>query len=246
MKESADASLKYGRVLLKLSGEAFGTNGKSGIDILRTMEIARQIKQAVDHGVELAIVVGGGNILRGAQFTAAGGVIKEATADHMGMLGTVMNGLALQDALESLDCDVALLSAIPMLTVAEQYILRRALTHLQKRRILILAAGTGNPGVTTDTAAALKACDLNCDVLMKATRVDGVYSDDPEKNPHAVRYETLTYTQVVQQGLRVMDIPAIDRCARKNLPIIVFDFGPEGALEKAILGQSVGTLIHDD
>src|SRR5436305_10080121 len=179
---------KYKRVILKLSGEGFGHNSKSGISIDETLNIARQAKRVLQRGVQLAIVVGGGNILRGTQFSAGGEVIREATAHYMGMLATVLNGLALQDALESLECETRLQTAIRMETVAEPYIRRRAIRHLEKGRVVILAGGTGNPFVTTDTAAALRARELEADVLLKATRVDGVYSDDPELNPPAVRH----------------------------------------------------------
>src|SRR5215475_10446989 len=203
---------KYRRVVLKLSGEGFGSPGKSGINIDETLNIARQAQRISRTGVQLAIVVGGGNILRGAQFSAGGEIIKEATAHYMGMLATVMNGLALQDSLESLNCQTRLQTAIRMETVAEPYIRRRCIRHLEKGRIVILAGGTGNPFVTTDTAAALRARELNVDILLKATRVDGVYSADPELNPHAVRYERLTFGQVMRDNLRVMDMAAIDMC----------------------------------
>src|SRR5207342_3444918 len=203
---------KYQRVVLKLSGEGFGHSGKSGISIDETINIAQQAKRVLDRGVELAIVIGAGNILRGAQFSAGGTVIKEGTAHYMGMLATVLNGLALQDALESLHCETRLQTAIRMEHIAEPYIRRRAIRHLEKGRIVIIAGGTGNPYVTTDTAAALRARELGADIVLKATRVDGVYSADPELNPHAVRYERLTYTQVVRDNLRVMDIGAVDQC----------------------------------
>ena len=178
---------KYKRVILKISGEGFGHAGKSGINIDETLSIAHQAKRIVQRGVQLAIVVGGGNILRGAQFSAGGAVIKESTAHYMGMVATVLNGLALQDALESLNCETRLQTAIRMDNVAEPYIRRRATRHLEKGRIVILAGGTGNPFVTTDTAAALRGRELGADILLKATRVDGVYTEDPEINPHAVR-----------------------------------------------------------
>src|SRR5438093_8018992 len=212
---------KYKRVVLKLSGEGFGAPGKSGINIDETLNIARQAQRVVQRGVQLAIVVGGGNILRGAQFSAGGEVITETTAHYMGMLATILNGLALQDALETLQCQTRLQTAIRMESVAEPYIRRRAVRHLEKGRIVILAGGTGNPFVTTDTAAALRARELGAQVLLKATRVDGVYSDDPEQNPHAVRYEKLTYDQVVRDNLRVMDVAAIDLCREGKLPILV-------------------------
>src|SRR5580704_5595004 len=199
---------KYARVVLKLSGEGFGLSGKSGISIDETLNIARQAKRVVQRGVQLAIVVGGGNILRGAQFSAGGVVIKEATAHYMGMLATVLNGLALQDALENLDCQTRLQTAIRMENVAEPYIRRRCIRHLEKGRIVILAGGTGNPFVTTDTAAALRARELQADVLLKATRVDGVYNVDPKKNEFAEKFDRLTFNQVIQKQLGVMDIGA--------------------------------------
>src|SRR6266567_4755391 len=236
---------KYKRVVLKLSGEGFGHSGKSGISIDETLSIARQAQRIVEWGVQLAIVVGGGNILRGAQFSAGGEVIKEATAHYMGMLATVLNGLALQDALENLNCETRLMTAIRMETVAEPYIRRRCTRHLEKGRIVILAGGTGNPFVTTDTAAALRARELEADILLKATRVDGVYSEVPEVNPHAVRYEKLTYPQVLRDNLQVMDTAAIDLCRAAKLPILVFNFKREGNIERAIAGHPIGTLVGD-
>src|SRR5947199_8023381 len=212
------SSLKYRRVLLKLSGEGFGYPGKAGISIDETLNIARQIVRVGRSGVQLAVVVGGGNILRGARFSGAGEVIKQATAHYMGMLATILNGLALQEAMESLGCQTRLQTAIRMETVAEPYIRRRCLRHLEKGRIVILAGGTGNPFVTTDTAAALRARELDADLLLKGTRVDGVYSDDPELNPHAVRYEKLTYGQVLRDNLRVMDMAAISLGRDANMP----------------------------
>src|SRR5712692_11537479 len=235
---------KYKRVILKLSGEGFGHSGKSGISIDETLSIAEQAKRVHDRGVQLAIVVGAGNILRGAQFSAGGDVIREATAHYMGMLATVLNGLALQDALESIDCQTRLQTAIRMETVAEPYIRRRCIRHLEKGRIVILAGGTGNPFVTTDTAAALRARELEADILLKATRVDGVYSEDPEQNPHAIRYEKLTYNQVIRDNLRVMDTAAIDLCRVAKLPILVFNFKREGNIERAIAGHAIGTLVE--
>src|SRR6059058_1199176 len=236
---------KYQRVVLKLSGEGFGYPGKSGISIDETLSIARQAQRIVRRGVQLAVVVGAGNILRGAQFSAGGEVIKEATAHYMGMLATVLNGLALQDALESIHCETRLQTAIRMETVAEPYIRRRCIRHLEKGRIVILAGGTGNPFVTTDTAAALRSRELEAAVLLKATRVDGVYSEDPELNPHAVRYEKLTYAQVLRDNLRVMDMSAIDLCRTGRLPILVFNFKREGNIERAIAGHPIGTLVGE-
>jgi uridylate kinase len=236
---------KYRRVVLKLSGDGFGQRGKSGISIDETLSIARQAQRVVQRGVQLAIVVGAGNILRGREFSAGGTVIKEATAHYMGMVATVLNGLALQDALESLDCQTRLQTAIRMETVAEPYIRRRCIRHLEKGRIVILAGGTGNPFVTTDTAAALRARELHADVLLKATRVDGVYPVDPEKNPHAIRYEKLTYSKVLHDNLRVMDMAAISLCQEGRLPILVFNFKREGNIERAIAGHAIGTLVGE-
>ena len=236
---------KYHRVILKLSGEGFGYPGKSGISIDETLSIARQAQRVLQRGVQLAIVVGAGNILRGAQFSAGGDVIKEGTAHYMGMLATVLNGLALQDALESLNCETRLMTAIPMETVAEPYIRRRATRHLERGRIVILAGGTGNPFVTTDTAAALRARELHAEILLKATKVEGVYSEDPELNPHALRYEKLTYPQVLRDNLRVMDMAAISLCREGKMPILVFNFKREGNIERAIAGHPIGTLVSE-
>ena len=235
---------KYKRVLLKLSGDAFGYGGgKLGINLDETRAIAEQIQRVAARGVQLAIVVGGGNLLRGAQFTAGGETIKPATADYMGMLGTVMNGLALQDTLESMKVETRLQTAVRMETVAEPYIRRRAMRHLEKGRVVILAGGTGNPFVTTDTAAALRGTELEAQVVLKATRVDGVYSADPEVNEHAVKYDKLTFDRVIKEDLRVMDIGAFEMCRRAKLPILVFNYKQDHAIEKAIAGQRVGTIV---
>jgi uridylate kinase len=236
---------KYRRVVLKISGEGFGQSGKTGISIDETCSIARQCHRVLASGVQLAVVIGAGNILRGAQFSAGGDVIKEATAHYMGMLATVLNGLALQDALERLNCQTRLQTAIRMDNVAEPYIRRRCIRHLEKGRIVILAGGTGNPFVTTDTAAALRARELEANILLKATKVDGVYSEDPELNPHAIRYERLTYTQVIRDNLRVMDVSAISLCREAKLPILVFNFKREGNIERAIAGHPIGTLVNE-
>jgi uridylate kinase len=242
---NTDLPPKYRRVLLKLSGESLGHNGKPGISLDETHAICRQLKLIVDRGVQLAIVVGGGNILRGAHFSANVDTIKQATADTMGMLATVMNGLALQDTFESLGCPTRLMSAIAMDEVCEPYIRRRAIRHLEKGRVVILAGGTGNPFVTTDTAAALRGRELHVDVLLKATKVDGVYNDDPVKNPYAERYEKLTYDQVIQQNLKVMDLSAFDLCREAKLPIFVFNFHRDRAIERAVAGMSIGTLVGE-
>ena len=235
---------KYKRVLLKLSGESLGYGGnKLGINLDETKAVAEQLKRVHARGVELAIVVGGGNLLRGAQFTAGGETIKPATADYMGMLATVMNGLALQDTLEAMNVPTRLMSAVRMETVAEPYIRRRAIRHLEKGRVVILAAGTGNPFVTTDTAAALRGTELEVGVVLKATRVDGVYNADPEKDANAVKYDTLTYDKVIKDRLRVMDIGAFEMCRLAKLPILVFNYKQDGAIEKAIAGQRIGTVV---
>jgi uridylate kinase len=247
MDESANDPLKprYRRVILKLSGEGFGPPNMSGISIDETLSIARQIQRVVRRGVQLAVVIGAGNILRGAQFSGGGEVIKQATAHYMGMLATVLNGLALQDALETLHCETRLQTAIRMETVAEPYIRRRAIRHLEKGRVVILAGGTGNPFVTTDTAAALRASELEAEVLLKATNVDGVYSEEPRKNPHAVLYDKLTYHQVLRDNLRVMDMAAISLCREGKMPILVFNFKREGNIERAIAGHAIGTLVTE-
>jgi uridylate kinase len=231
------------RVVLKLSGEGFCHPGERGISMDVVMHTARQIAGA-KREAEIAVVTGGGNILRGAQFkSTAGQGIHEATAHQMGMLATVINGLALQDALESLGCDVRLMTAIKMEPIAEPYIRRRARRHLEKGRVVIIACGTGNPFVTTDTAAAQRALELEALALLKATKVDGVYSDDPEKNPHAVFYSELTYSTFLEQNLRVMDPTAITQCMEHDMPIVVFNYRKEGNIERAVKGEKLGTTI---
>jgi uridylate kinase len=240
---NAEGGNRYRRVVLKLSGESFAHAGERGISMEEVSLIARQTYQAAQRGVQIAIVIGGGNILRGAQFSSHNSIIQQATAHYMGMLATVINGLALQDGLESLGCQTRLLTAIRMDGVAEPYIRRRARRHLEKGRIVILAAGTGSPFVTTDTAAAQRALELEADILLKATRVDGVYSDDPEKNPHAMLYSELTYQTVREQNLRVMDTTAIAQCMEHDMPILVFNFRKEGNIERAVRGDRIGTII---
>lgn len=245
MPDTADPlAPKFKRVLLKLSGEALGFGGgKLGIDLDETEAIAKQLARVVSRGVQLAIVVGGGNLLRGAQFAGGDKRMKPATADYMGMLATVMNGLALQDTLESLGVETRLQSAVRMETIAEPYIRRRAIRHLEKGRIVILAGGTGNPHVTTDTAAALRGTELHANVLLKATKVDGVYNVDPAKNEYAEKFESLTFDQVIQKQLGVMDIGAFEMCRLAKLPILVFNYKRDGAIEKAIAGQPIGTIV---
>jgi uridylate kinase len=240
----ADGLQNYKRVVLKLSGESFTHAGERGISMDAVVHVAEQTAKAAETGVQIAIVIGGGNILRGAQFASASARIQEATSHYMGMLATVINGLALQDALESVGCATRLSAAIRMDGVAEPYIRRRASRHLEKGRIVILAGGTGSPFVTTDTAAAQRALELEADVLLKATRVDGVYSDDPEKNPHAVLYSELSYNSVREQNLRVMDPTAITQCMEHDMPIVVFNFRKAGNIVRAVNGEKVGTLIR--
>jgi uridylate kinase len=230
-------------VILKLSGESFTHGGERGICMDKVVHIAREVQQAHELGCEMAVMIGGGNILRGSQFKSSNSAIQEATAHYMGMLATVINGLAVQDALESLGCQTRLMTAIRMDGVAEPYIRRRARRHLEKGRIVLLAAGTGGPFVTTDTAAALRALELEARAVLKATRVDGVYSDDPEKNPHAVLYRELHYNSVLEHQLRVMDHSAITHCMEHDVPILVFNYRVAGNIQRAIRGERVGTII---
>jgi uridylate kinase len=236
---------RYRRVVLKLSGESFCKPGERGISMDAVLHTARETRAAAAQGVQVAVVIGGGNILRGAQFSSSQSCVQPATAHYMGMLATVLNGLALQDALEALGCETRLSTAIRMDGVAEPYIRRRARRHLEKGRVVILACGTGSPFVTTDTAATQRALELEADILLKATRVEGVYSDDPEKNPHAVLYSELSYQAVREQNLRVMDTTAIAQCMEHNMPILVFNFKKEGNIARAVRGDKVGTLISN-
>lgn len=207
--------------------------------------LAQQVSEIAKSGIQVAIVMGGGNILRGSQFKASNKQIQESTAHYMGMLATVINGLALQDAIEIFGQPTRLMTAIPMDVVAEPYIRRRAESHLERGKVILLAAGTGSPFVTTDTAAAQRALELNVDILLKATKVDGVYSDDPVKNPEAVFYDKLTYEDVRYKNLRVMDQECIAKCMEHKMPIRVFNYRTEGNLHKAVRGESIGTLIAE-
>ncbi len=232
---------KYRRVLLKISGESLAGEGESGISPAVVSQIAGEIRDARELGCELAVVVGGGNIFRGLKASEMG--MDRATGDYMGMLATVLNCLALQDALEKLDVPTRVLSALEIREVAEPYIRRRAIRHLEKGRVVVFAAGTGNPFFTTDTAASLRAVEVGADVIMKATRVDGVYSADPEKDPSAVRFERLTHFEVLQKGLRVMDTTAISLCMENKMPILVFDMMRAGNIVRAVSGESIGTIV---
>ena len=239
-----DDAPRYKRVVLKLSGESLCRPGERGINMDEVFAIASQVKQALALGCQIGLVVGGGNILRGAQFkTASGAKIEEATAHYMGMLATVINALALQEGLEGHGCTTRVMSAIRMDGVCEPFIRRRAIRHMEKGRIVVLAAGTGSPFVTTDTAATQRALELGADIVLKATRVDGVYSDDPEKNPHAILYRDLDYDTVINQDLRVMDGTAITQCREHSMPVLVFNFKKDGNIVKAVSGQRVGTRI---
>ena len=236
------AALQYQRILLKLSGEALGPQGY-GIDAQTVQRIAREVKRIYDLGVQIAMVIGGGNMWRGADAATTG--IDRATADYVGMLATVMNSLVMQDAMEKLGIVTRVQTAIEMRPVAEPFIRRRAVRHLEKGRVVILAAGTGNPFFTTDTAAALRAIELNVQVLLKATKVDGIYDDDPMSNPCAQRFERLSYMQALNMELRVMDSTAISLCKDNHLPIIVFNLHQQGALEAILYGEKCGTLVAD-
>ncbi|MBK7442148.1 MAG: UMP kinase [Chitinophagales bacterium] len=234
-------SLKYKRILLKLSGEALMGNQNFGIDPIRLQQYAQDIKTASEAGVQIAIVIGGGNIFRGMSGVGSG--IDRAQGDYMGMLATVINGMALQSALENVGLYTRLLSAIKMEQICEPYIRRRAIRHLEKGRIVIFGAGTGNPYFTTDTAASLRAIEVEADVILKGTRVDGVYTADPEKDPNATKFDTISFREVITRNLNVMDMTAFTLCEENNLPIIVFDMNKQGNLEKLLAGDNVGTLV---
>ena len=234
---------KYRRVLLKVSGEALMGSGQFGIDTATIDRIARDVKEAADTGVQICMVVGGGNIFRGLAGAAKG--IERATADYMGMLATVMNALALQAGLERVGLSCRVQSAIAMNNVCEPYVRRRAVRHMEKGRVVIFAAGTGNPFLTTDTAAALRAAEMACDAMLKATQVDGVYSADPKKVPDAKRYDSLSYHEVLAQNLRVMDAAAISLSRENGIPILVFSLAESGALAQVLQGRGRATIIEE-
>ncbi len=239
MKKSA--SKKYNRILLKLSGEALGGGAGSGIAAEALQGMAEQIKEVRDLGVEVVIVIGGGNIFRGLQGTEKG--IERATADYMGMLATIINSLALQDALEKIGVATRVQTAISMAQVAETFIRRRAERHLEKGRVVIFGGGTGNPYFSTDTAAALRANEIGAEVILKATKVDGIYDSDPKKNPKAKRYTELSYIDALQKRLKVMDSTAFSLCMDNKMPIIVFDLFRPHNLKRVVMGEQVGTLV---
>ncbi|GGZ79301.1 uridylate kinase [Ignatzschineria indica] len=234
---------KYKRILLKLSGEALMGDADYGIDPVTIGRIADEIKALNRIGVEVGVVIGGGNIFRGAGLAEAG--MDRVAGDHMGMLATVMNSLALQDALESRDVYVRVMSAIRINEVCEDYLRRRAVRHLEKKRVTIFAAGTGNPFFTTDSAAALRAIEINAEIMLKATKVDGVYTADPMKDPTATRYDHITFTDALTQNLGVMDATALVMCRENNLPIKVFNIFNEGDLMRIVKGEPVGTLVSE-
>lgn len=234
--------IKYKRILLKLSGESLMGDQKFGIDANMLQHYALQIKQLVEEGIEIAVVIGGGNIFRGLSAEKSG--IERVQGDYMGMMATVINGMAIQSALESNGVYTRLISAIEMKEIAEPYIRRRAIRHLEKGRVVIFSAGTGSPYFTTDSAAALRANEIKADVILKGTRVDGVYSADPEKHPNAVKYDHISFTEVISKSLNVMDMTAFTLCQENNLPIIVFDINNPENLIKIVRGEKIGTLVE--
>jgi uridylate kinase len=235
-------SIKYKRILLKLSGESLMGNQHYGIQTSMLQHYASQIKELKELGIQVSVVIGGGNIYRGIQSEGTG--IENVTGDYMGMLATVINGLALQSALERVGVYTRLMTALRMDTVAEPYIRRRAIRHLEKGRVVIFAAGTGNPFFTTDSAAALRAIEIGADVILKGTRVDGIYTSDPEKDPAAIKFDTLSFAKVISLGLNVMDMTAFTLCQENNIPIIVFDINQPENLRRITMGEAVGTLVE--
>jgi uridylate kinase len=239
-----DQKPRYGRILLKLSGEALAGDRGYGIDPAVLSGLATEISEVLELGVQVAVVIGGGNIFRGMAAASSG--MDRAGADHVGMLATIMNSLALQDALEQIGVDTRVQTAIEMKEVAEPYIRRRALRHLEKGRVVILGGGTGNPYFTTDTAASLRAMEIGAEVILKATKVDGVYSADPVKDKDAVRFPELTYLDVLKKGLKVMDATATSLCMDNDLPIIVFQLSCRGNIKKVVLGENIGTIVKGE
>ena len=233
--------MKYNRILLKLSGEALLGKNSYGIDNDRLVFYAEEIKEIHKQGVEIAIVIGGGNIFRGLSGSKDG--IDRVQADYMGMLATVINGLALQNALENIDIPTRLQSAIKMESIAEPFIKRKATRHLEKGRVVIFASGTGNPYFTTDSAAVLRAIEINADVILKGTRVDGIYNEDPEKNKEAIKFDDISFEETIRKGLKIMDTTAFTLSKENKLPIIVFDMNTKGNLTKVIMGEKIGTKV---
>jgi uridylate kinase len=240
-RKNLSMAAKYKRVLLKLSGESLMGDKDFGLDPKMLQQYANDVKQIVDAGVEVAVVIGGGNIYRGMNESETG--IERAQGDYMGMLATVINGVALQSIFEKVGLNTRLLTAIKMEQIAEAYIRRRAIRHLEKGRVVIFGAGTGNPFFTTDTAGSLRAVEINADVIIKGTRVDGIYTADPEKDTTAIRYENISFHEVMSKNLKVMDMTAFTLCQENSLPIIVFDMNTPGNLLKVVLGENIGTLV---
>lgn len=246
MMNESHPNLKYKRILLKFSGEALMGKSQFGIDPSVLDTLARDIAELIGMGAQVGLVLGGGNLFRGKELSKAG--VGRVTGDHMGMLATVMNALAMRDSLERIDLPARIMSAIPMIGVVDSYHRRKAITHLRNGHVVIFAAGTGNPFFTTDTAACLRAIEIGADVVLKATKVDGVYSEDPMKNPDAIRYDYLTYKEVLTKGLEVMDSTAICLCQDQGMPLQVFDMAAPNALKRIVLGEQVGTIVganHD-
>lgn len=246
MMKTPSPTLKYKRILLKCSGEALMGKAQFGIDPSVLDKIAKDVAELIQMGVEVGLVIGGGNLFRGKALSQVG--LGRVTGDHMGMLATVMNALALRDALERIDLPARIMSAIPMLGVVDSYHRRKAMTHLRNGHVVIFAAGTGNPFFTTDTAACLRAIEVGADIVLKATKVDGIYSEDPIKNPNAVRYDFLTYRDVLSKGLQVMDSTAICLCQDQDMPLQVFNMATPDALKKIVMGERIGTIVgaHHD
>lgn len=233
--------MSYKRVLLKLSGEALLGEKSHGVDPKRILAYSKEIKEIVDSGIELAIVIGGGNIFRGLSGSKDG--IDRVQADYMGMLATVINGLALQNALENIDIPTRLQSAIKMESIAEPFIKRKATRHLEKGRVVIFASGTGNPYFTTDSAAVLRAIEISADVILKGTRVDGIYNEDPEKNKKAIKFDDISFEETIRKGLKIMDTTAFTLSKENELPIVVFDMNTKGNLTKVVMGEKIGTKV---
>lgn len=234
--------MNYKSILLKLSGESLAGASKTGIDADRLSSYAGQIKKIVDKGTAVAIVIGGGNIFRGLQASANG--LDRVSGDNMGMLATVINSVALRAALEKINCKAQLLTATKMAPIGELYVSRKAKNYMKKGEIVIISGGTGNPYFTTDTASALRALELQVDIMLKGTRVDGIYDSDPEKNPNAVKFQTISYDEIYSKGLKIMDMTATTLCKENKMPIAVFDMDTEGNLEKIINGEAIGTIVH--
>ncbi len=243
-KTAASSKLKYQRIILKLSGEVLrSTKGSEAIDAATLERICEQVKEIHALGAQICLVIGGGNIFRGLQGAKRG--VDRTTGDYMGMLATVINGLALMDCLEKMGVTTRVQSAIPMNQIAEPFILRRAMRHLEKKRVVIFVAGTGNPYFSTDTTAALRASELHADIIMKATKVDGIYDKDPAKHADAVKYDEITFIDALRQRLNVMDSTAFSLCLDNNVPILVFNLSQEHAIKDAVLGKKIGTLVHN-